>query len=74
MIEHHHRHNFQPEFLRRSQPPVTGDDHTVATGEDRVGESELGNRRGDLRHLIVRVSTRVAGIGQQLGSRPSKSA
>ena len=53
MVEHDHRHHLQPELLRGGEPSVPGDDHAVAAGQDRIGEAELGNRRGDLRHLLV---------------------
>src|SRR5690606_3211227 len=38
--------------------------------EDRIGEAELGDAGSDLRHLLLGVGARVAGIGQQFGGRP----
>ena len=49
---------------------MPGHDDAITTGQDRIGETELGNRRGDLRHLSIRMRPGIAGIGHQLGSRP----
>lgn len=70
MVEHDHRHDFQPELLRGGESPMACDDDAVAACEDGVGEPELGNAGRDLRHLFVGVGARVAGIGQQLGGGP----
>jgi hypothetical protein len=70
VIEHDHRHDLQPEFLGGGQASVPSDDDAVAARQDRIGESELGDAGGDLRHLLLRVGPRVAGVGQQLGGRP----
>jgi len=70
VIEHDHGHDLQPELLRSGQASMPSDNDAVTACEDRVGKSKLGNRCGDLRHLIIRVCPRIAGIGQQFGSWP----
>nr|WP_267459755.1 hypothetical protein [Xanthomonas euvesicatoria] len=70
VIQHDHRHDLQPEFLGGGQASVTSNDDAVAARQDRIGESELGDAGGDLRHLLLGVGARVAGVGQQLGCRP----
>jgi hypothetical protein len=70
VIEHDDRHDVQPEFLGSGQTTMPSHDDAVAACKDRIGETELGDRRRDLRHLIIGVRARVAGIGHQLGGRP----
>ena len=70
VIQYDHGHDFQPEFLRSGQAAMPSDDDAVTACKDRIGEAKLGNRCGDLRHLIIRVRPRIAGIGQQFGCRP----
>jgi hypothetical protein len=49
------RYGCHPELPCRQQPPVAGYDAVLAVDQDRVGEAELADRRGNLRDLRVRV-------------------
>ena len=44
---------------------MPGDDAVVAVDQDRVGEAELADRGGDLRHLLVAVRPGVPGVGAE---------
>ncbi|MCY1382408.1 hypothetical protein D9M69_704300 [compost metagenome] len=70
MIQHDHRYDLQSEFLGGDQASVTSNDDAVAARQDRIDESELHDAGGDLRHLLLGMGARVAGVGQQLGGRP----
>jgi hypothetical protein len=69
MVENDHRNRVDPELLRRQQAAMPGNDDIVRTGQDRVGEAELGNGCGDLCYLLVRMRPRVPGVGHQLLDR-----
>jgi hypothetical protein len=49
---------------------MSRDDDTIAAGQDRIGETELGDRGRDLGDLGIRMGARVAGIRYQLGRGP----
>jgi len=70
MVEHDHRHHLEAEFLRGSEPPMPAT-ITPSLPARMVGEAELGDAGGNLRHLRITVRARVACIGHELGGRPS---
>ena len=63
------RHLGHSQLAGSEQAAVTGDDAAIGIDEHRVGEAELSDRRGDLRHLGIGVCARVASVGDQLGNR-----
>ena len=70
MAQHDYRHLFQPQLLRGHQAAVSGNDDIVIANQDRIDETELGNRTGDLRHLPIIVGARITRIGDQPLERP----
>jgi hypothetical protein len=71
VVEDQHRHGVEAKLFRRRQPPVAGDDVALAIGENGIGEAELDDAGGDLRHLAVRMCPRIAVIGAQPVDRPT---
>jgi hypothetical protein len=61
-----HRHLGHAELARGQQPAVPGDDAALAIHQNGVGEAELTDRGGYLRHLHVAVGAGVARIRDQL--------
>jgi hypothetical protein len=60
-----HRHLGHAELARGQQPAVPGDDAALAIHQNGVGEAELTDRGGYLRHLHVAVGAGVARVGHQ---------
>ena len=50
-----HSVNGHRQIEQLGQPSVPGNDHAVAARQERIGESELGDAGGDLRHLLFGV-------------------
>ena len=66
---HHHGNAPDPERLRREHAAVPGDDGRVLIDEHGRRPAPLADRGGDLRHLRVRVSVRVARIRNERRNR-----
>ena len=47
------------------QARVAGDDHAVRADKDRIRPAKLDDAGRDLRHLLVGMGARVAGVGHQ---------
>ena len=66
MVEFDRRNLEHAKLLGRGDASVAGHDLAVATDQDRVGESELADRRGDLRDLLCGMRPRIALVGRKL--------
>ena len=66
VIENDHRNRVDPEFLRGQQATMPGDDDIVRTGQDRIGETELGDGRCNLCDLLIGMCPRIACIRHEL--------
>jgi len=64
------RHRREPDVLCREQAAVSRDDAAVSVDQDRVGEPERLDRRGDLLDLLLRMGARVTRIGDKARRRP----
>ena len=69
--QHDHRSLGQSQLARRHDPAVAGDDHAVVADQHRVHETELGDRSGDLRHLLLGMGAGVARVRDQSLERPA---
>jgi hypothetical protein len=74
VIEHDHRHLGQAELARRQQPPVSGNDAVAGIHQNRIHETKLRDRSGDLRHLVGRVRPRVPRVWHQALEGPKLDA
>ena len=66
MAEFDRRNLVDTELPGRGDAPVAGHDLAAATDQDRIGESELADRRSDLGDLLRRMGPGIALVGRKL--------
>src|ERR1035437_2639510 len=70
MLQHNDRDFTHFELSGRQQPRMARDNHPVGAHQNRVDESELGDRGSHLRHLSLAVRARISGVRHQPVDRP----